>query len=111
MMAKLSADLVHKMGPHTSWLALYGGYASDELRAAIKNAGWEGDDAGEPRIEYGCLEDYDQTESFCQPRGNGLFGSPTEEDGNAAIQKLRKALKPFGLKLGKPRRQTWQEAI
>ena len=112
-MAKLSADLVYKMGPHASWLALYGGYANDELRAAIKDAGWEGEDEGRKAtpVEDKYLDDDTPTECFCQPTGTGLFGSPSEEAGKAALSRVRKALKPFGLKLGKPRRQTWQEAI
>lgn len=110
-MSKVTANLVYKMSPTSSWLELYGAYATTELRAAILAAGWEGDKYPATPIDAKYIEDYSQTESFCQPRGTGLFGSPSEEQGTKAIASLRKALKPFGIVLGRARRQSWQEAI
>ena len=108
---QVTANLVYKMSPTASWLELYGGYATPALRAAILAAGWEGDKYPATPIDAKYIEAYTHTESFCQPRGTGLFGSPSEEDGKKAVAKLRKALKPFGITLGRARRQSWQEAI
>lgn len=110
-MSQITAELVYKMSPASSWLSLYGGYATPELRAAILAAGWEGDKHPATPLDEKYIEEYTQTESFCQPKGSGLFGSPSEEEGTKAIAKLRKAIEPFGFKLGRARRQTWQEAI
>ena len=106
-----TANLVYKIAPHTSWLELYGGYATPELRAAILTAGWEGDKHPATPIDEKYLSAEDHTESFCQPQSVGLFGSPLEEEGKIAIARLRKALKTFGISLGRARRQSWHEAI
>jgi hypothetical protein len=110
-MPNITMELVYKVSPAASWLSLYGGYATPELRTAVLAAGWEGDKYPATPIDEKYIEEYTQTESFCQPTGSGLFGSPSEEEGTKAIANLRKALKPFGFKLGKARRQSWQEAI
>jgi len=85
-----------------SCLCLYGGYLKDEaVRTAILNAGWEPETFPFPPLPEDYIDDSCLCETFFQPVGSDEFGGSTIKEWKENISKLRKALKPFGIKLGR----------
>ena len=114
----ITMELQHKGQPSNSWLRVYGEHLDDtprgrKLAAAILDAGWKPTKypaSRLPPLDEKTMRDM-ATDEFCQLPGKGLFGGSTPEEGKKNIDALRRALKPLGIKLGKPRGLSMQEML
>jgi len=107
----MHAELRYNHTFQNSRLIFYGGYPTDQIKEAIKKAGWKLNDLVPPMIKEESLEPWMSTEEFFQPVGKGLFGGSTLAEGIKNIAVLRNVLTPLGVKLGNPKKFSISELL